>query len=154
LFSESKGKVVPAALGIVRNAEIQGQISKVSHDLGGAIRTTVKLIYWLSSDQAIKLTERAIQYADTAAHTRRALSERCRLALVEGEDGDVETYSGKLRADPIPDAVAEIVRAQVFIKSGELRLRLLRKILLMPWYGIHRHGFLPRSLKRCRYRCQ
>ncbi|KAH8080146.1 Pol II transcription elongation factor [Filobasidium floriforme] len=95
LFSESKGKVVPAALGIVRNAEIQGQISK-----------------------AIKLTERAIQYADTAAHTRRALSERCRLALVEGEDGDVETYSGKLRADPIPDAVAEIVRAQVFIKSG------------------------------------
>ena len=31
LFAESKGKVVPAALGIVRNAEIQGQISKVSH---------------------------------------------------------------------------------------------------------------------------
>lgn len=29
LFSESAGKVVPAALGIVRNAEIQGQITKV-----------------------------------------------------------------------------------------------------------------------------
>jgi hypothetical protein len=68
--------------------------------------------------QAIKLTERAIQYADTAAHTRRALSERCRLAFVEGEDGDIESFSAKLRTEAIPDAVTEVVRAQAFIKMG------------------------------------
>jgi hypothetical protein len=30
LFAESKGRVVPATLGIVKNAEVQGQMSRVS----------------------------------------------------------------------------------------------------------------------------
>ena len=103
LFQETHGKFVAPALGLVRNAEVQGQLPR-----------------------AIKLAERAIQYADTTAHYRRAMSERCRLAFAQGNHADIETYAAKLsRGDgtsstpnAMPDPIVEIVRAQVFIKSG------------------------------------
>jgi hypothetical protein len=59
-----------------------------------------------------------LQYADTAAHTRRAVSERTRLAYMKGDRGDVEQYAARLRHESAPDIVVEIVRAQNAIASG------------------------------------
>jgi hypothetical protein len=36
-----------------------------------------------------------------------------------GDKDDVEMYAGRLRHDPVPDIVVEIVRAQNAISSGE-----------------------------------
>ncbi|GHJ84363.1 hypothetical protein NliqN6_0765 [Naganishia liquefaciens] len=98
LFVQTHQKLSPVALSLIRNTEVQGQI-----------------------DKAIKLAERALQYADTAAHTRRAVSERTRLAFVKGDKDDVEQYASRLRQDPTPDIVVEIVRAQNAIASGNYR---------------------------------
>lgn len=69
--------------------------------------------------KAVKLAERALQYADTAAHSRRAVSERTRLAFMTGDKEDVEQYAARLRQEPVPDIVVEIVRAQNAIASGQ-----------------------------------
>ncbi|KAJ9105261.1 hypothetical protein QFC21_001628 [Naganishia friedmannii] len=99
LFVQTHQKLSPVALSLIRNTEVQGQL-----------------------DKAIKLAERALQYADTAAHSRRAVSERTRLAYMAGDKEDVEMYAGRLRQDPVPDVVVEIVRAQNAISSGRYRL--------------------------------
>lgn len=98
LFGVTEQKLAPVALSLIRNAELQGQIGR-----------------------AIKLAERAIQYADTTAHTRRGISERTRLAYVAGEARDVEEYTKMARADQIPDPVVEIIAAQSAIKAGNYR---------------------------------
>ncbi|KAJ9120877.1 hypothetical protein QFC22_002812 [Naganishia vaughanmartiniae] len=114
LFVQTHQKLSPVALSLIRNTEVQGQLGK-----------------------AIKLAERALQYADTAAHTRRAVSERTRLAYMAGDKDDVETYAGRLRQDPVPDIVVEIVRAQNAISSGNFREALNIAELAVRKIGSH-----------------
>lgn len=71
-----------------------------------------------SPPQAIKLVERAIQFSDTMAHTRRGISERTRLAYVEGDMRGVSAYAERAKMDKIPDITVEVVRAQVAIQQG------------------------------------
>lgn len=99
LFGATQQKLAPVALSLIRNTELQGQI-----------------------DRAIKLAERAAQYADTSAHSRRALSERCRLAFVAGDLRSVEEYAKMIRQpDAPPDTVVEIIAAQLAIQAGNYR---------------------------------
>lgn len=48
-----------------------------------------------------------------------------------GDKDDVETYASRLRQDPVPDILVEIVRAQNAISSGQYRLLIAksRKVL-------------------------
>jgi hypothetical protein len=80
--------------------------------------------------KAVKLAERALQYADTAAHSRRAVSERTRLAFMIGNKEEVEQYAARLRQEPVPDIVVEIVRAQNAIASGQSRVLESRRTSL------------------------
>lgn len=99
LFGATQQKLAPVALSLIRNTELQGQI-----------------------DRAIKLAERAAQYADTSAHSRRALSERCRLAYVAGDLQAVGEYAKMIRQpDAPPDTVVEIIAAQLAIQAGNYR---------------------------------
>jgi RNA polymerase-associated protein CTR9 len=77
----------------------------------------------------VKLAERALQYADTAAHSRRAVSERTRLAFMAGDKEEVEHYAARLRQEPVPDIVVEIVRAQNAIASGQYGSTITRASL-------------------------
>jgi hypothetical protein len=55
------------------------------------------------------------------AHTRRALSERTRLAYVEGDIKGVTAYADRAKMDKIPDVTVGVIRAQVAIQEGKLR---------------------------------
>ncbi len=52
------------------------------------------------------------------AHTRRGISERTRLAFVEGDIQGVAAYADRAKLDKIPDITVEVVRAQVAIQQG------------------------------------
>lgn len=70
-------------------------------------------------EQAIKFAERAIQYADTMMHSRRAIAERARLAFKMGDMGDVDFYSKLMRNPQSPDPAVDIIQVQAAVKSGE-----------------------------------